>query len=84
MPRPSATGQALGRSPLMQASWADASRIERVPLIAAGAEPFVFFAGRPAAEWAANARGAGALFLRKVAIQNSGFASVIHDTWSFS
>jgi len=41
----------------MQAGWADASRIERVPRMTAFAKPFVFFAGRPAAERAADARG---------------------------
>ena len=37
---------------------AHASAIERVPLIAAGSRPAVVIAGRPAAEWAADA-GAG-------------------------
>src|SRR5438105_2023159 len=34
---------------------AHASAIERVPLIAAGSRPAVVIAGRPAAEWAADA-----------------------------
>ena len=50
MRRPSAAREALRFSPLVQAGWADASRIESVPLVTAGAEPLVFFAGRPAAE----------------------------------
>jgi hypothetical protein len=56
MRRPSAASEALGLSPLVKARWADASGVERVPLIAALAEPFVFLAGRPAAERAADAR----------------------------
>ena len=55
MRRPSTAREALRFSPLMQARWADSSRVERVPLVAAGAEPFVFLSGRPAAEWAADA-----------------------------
>ena len=54
----------------MKARWADAPGIERVPLVAAGAKPFVFFAGRPAAQWAADAWGAGVLFVLKVAVWN--------------
>ncbi len=42
----------------MEARRAHASAIERVPLIAAGSRPAVVIAGRPAAEWAADA-GAG-------------------------
>lgn len=38
-----------GLRPLVQAGGAHASRVERVPAIAARAKPFVFFAGRPAA-----------------------------------
>jgi hypothetical protein len=45
MSRPSAAREALSLSPLVQAGWADASGVERVPLIPAGAEPFVFLAG---------------------------------------
>jgi hypothetical protein len=56
MRRPACAREALCRSPLVQAGWADASRVERVPLIAAGAEPLVLFPGRPAAERAADAR----------------------------
>lgn len=51
-----AAGEALRFIPLVKAGWAHASRIERVPLIAADARPFVLLAGRPAAEWTANAR----------------------------
>jgi hypothetical protein len=43
--RPLAARKALGLSPLVKAGWADASGVESVPLITAGAEPFVFFAG---------------------------------------
>jgi len=39
----------------MQAGWAHTSSIEGVPLVAAGAEPLIFLAGRPAAERAADA-----------------------------
>jgi hypothetical protein len=49
MRRPSAAREALRFSPLVQAGWTYASRVEGAPLVAAGAEPFVFFAGRPAA-----------------------------------
>jgi hypothetical protein len=63
----------LGLSPLMEARGADASSVERVPLIAARAEPFVLFAGRPAEERAADARIGwlpGLLFV-EFAIQNN-------------
>jgi hypothetical protein len=56
MCRPTAAREALGFSPLMQARRADASRVERVPLVAAGAEPLVFIARRPTAERAADTR----------------------------
>jgi hypothetical protein len=39
----------------MQADGAHASGVEGIPFIAAGAEPFLFLAGRPAAQRAANA-----------------------------
>ena len=58
----------MGFSPLMQAGGADAFCVERVPLVSAGAEPLVFFAERPAAQWAAVAWGlrrAGVLLLLK-------------------
>jgi hypothetical protein len=72
--RPAATGQALRLSPLVQASWAHSSRIECVPLTAARAEPFVFLAGRPAAERTSDARAGwvAALVFLKFAIQNNG------------
>jgi len=41
MLRPSTEREALGFSPLVQASWADTSRVECVPLKAACTEPFV-------------------------------------------
>jgi len=51
---------------------AHSSGIECVPLVAAGAEPFVLFAGRPAAERAPDAGvGREALFLVGLAIQNN-------------
>jgi hypothetical protein len=53
---PSATLEALGLNLLVEAGRTDSSCIERVPLKAAGAEPFIFLAGRPAAERAADAR----------------------------
>jgi hypothetical protein len=56
MRRPSGARKALSFSPLVEAGWADASRVEGVPLIPALAKPLVFFAGRPAAEWAPDAR----------------------------
>jgi len=57
----------------MEAGGADASGIERVPLMPAGAEPLVVLAGRPAAERAADAGaiGAEALVLVEVVIQNN-------------
>ena len=72
MRRPSAAREALRLSPLVKAGRADASGVESVPLLAAGAEPLVFFPGRPAAERAADAR-AGCitlLLLFKFAIWN--------------
>jgi hypothetical protein len=45
MRRPTATSETLRLSPLIEASWADASGIERVPLVGACAEPLVLFAG---------------------------------------
>jgi len=74
MQRPSAARKALGFSPLVQAGWADASSIERVPRMTALAEPFVFLAGRPAAEGAPDARRlrlAGLLLFLDLAIQNN-------------
>jgi len=55
MRRPTAAREALGVSPLMKTGRADASRIESVPLVSAVTKPFVFFAGRPAAQRAADA-----------------------------
>jgi hypothetical protein len=45
--RTSAARKALGFSPLVQAGWADASRLERVPLIAAGARPLALRGDQP-------------------------------------
>jgi hypothetical protein len=74
MRRPSATREALCFSPLVQARRADASGVERIPLVSAGAEPFVIFTGRPAAQRAADARAGGIVFLLliKFVIQNCG------------
>jgi len=71
MRRPAATGQALSFSPLIEAGGADSSRVERVPFMAAGAKPFVFFAGRPAAERATDAWAGWVAVLPNVAIQHS-------------
>jgi hypothetical protein len=57
----------------MEAGWTNTASIESIPLEAAGAEPFVFFAGRPAAEWTADARrlrSAGLLVFFKLAVWN--------------
>ena len=70
MRRPTATREALSFSPVMEASWADSSRVECVPFVAAGAEPLVFFAGRPATERAADTRGVGVLLLFEVEVWN--------------
>src|SRR5262249_10567018 len=67
-------------SPLVQARCADPARVESIPLIAAGAKPFIVFAGRPAAEWAADVRRLrGILLLLKLAIQNERFRGVGHN-----
>jgi hypothetical protein len=53
----------------------DSPGIERVPLMPTGAEPFVFFAGRPAAEWASDSWGfqcVGVLLVLKDAVWNNG------------
>jgi len=47
MRRPSAARETLSLTPLMNAHRADAASVERVPLVTAGAKPFVLFAGRP-------------------------------------
>jgi hypothetical protein len=57
MRRPLAAREVLGFSPLVQARGADASRVERVPLVAADAEPLILLAGRPAAMRAPDTRG---------------------------
>ena len=72
MRRPTAAREALRFSPLVQASGADASGVEGVPLIAAGAIPFVFLAGRPTAERATDARRlrGGLLLFLKLAVRH--------------
>jgi hypothetical protein len=52
---------------------ANTSGVERVPFVAAGTRPFVLFAGRPAAQRAADARRfglAGLLIFLKLALWN--------------
>ena len=56
MRRPSATGKALGFSPLMKTRWANAPGIKRVPRMTAFTEPAVFLPGRPAALRTPDAR----------------------------
>jgi hypothetical protein len=73
MRRPSTAREALGLSPLVKTGWADAACIECVPFESARAEPFVFLAGRPAAERAADARRFGLdglLIFLKLALWN--------------
>jgi len=55
------------------------SRVEGVPIVAAGAEPFVLFAGRPAAERTSDAWAGWivAILWLKLAIQNHGRFGVI-------
>ena len=57
----------------MEAGGAHSSRVECVPFMPAGAEPFVFLSGRPAAERAADAGAGGveAFLLIGLAIQNN-------------
>ena len=55
--RPAATRKALGLSPLLEAGGADSSRVERVPLMSAGASPDVFLVWRPAAERRSGCEG---------------------------
>jgi hypothetical protein len=54
--RPLAASEALGFRPLVEARWAHPARVERVPLMPAVTRPHVILAGRPAAQWAADAR----------------------------
>ena len=54
----------------MQAGWADTSRIEGVPKVAAATRPTVIFAGRPSAQRAADTRGGGVLLVLKAAVWN--------------
>jgi len=72
--RPLLTGEALRRSPLMEAGGADTSRVERIPFVSAATRPSVFFAGRPTAERAPNARTGRveAFLLFGLAINNRG------------
>jgi len=73
MRRPSAAREALSRSPLVEAGWADATSVERVPFVTAGAGPVVLLAGRPSAERAADAWAGGiaVLLLLNLVIHNN-------------
>ena len=64
--------EALGRSPLVQTGGANAPGVECVPFVSAATRPSVFFAGRPAAERAADAWTGWVVpvFLLKLAIWN--------------
>lgn len=66
----------------MEAGGTHAPGIERIPFVAAATRPAVFFAGCPAAEWAADtwAGGVEAFVFFKLAIQDhGGFAGVIGE-----
>jgi len=82
MRRPASARKALRFSPLVQACRADASRVERVPLVSAGAEPFVLFARRPAAERTADARAGCVSVSLNVAVGNTR-GSVSSGTHTF-
>ena len=71
---PASTGEALCRSPLVEASRAHSSGVKRVPHAAAVTRPEIVFAWRPAAERASNAGAGGfeALILIGLAIQHYG------------
>jgi hypothetical protein len=71
MRRPSAARQALGFSPLMQASGADASRIKGIPRMTALAEPLVFFSWQPTAQRAADLRAGSVSVSLNVAVGNN-------------
>jgi hypothetical protein len=79
--RPAATEEALRLSSLVDTRRAHSSGIERIPLIAAGASPDVFLAGRPAAARASDARRGWivALLFFEFAIQNTRPGSDIHE-----
>jgi hypothetical protein len=71
---PAGTRTALGRSPLLQACWANSSCVEGVPGAAATARPEVVFAWRPTTQRASDARAGQPetfLFL-KLRIQDNG------------
>jgi hypothetical protein len=56
MRRPAGAREALGLGPLAQAGGAHSTSVECVPMMAAGARPGVFLAGRPAAQGTADLR----------------------------
>ncbi len=79
--RPTGARETLRLRPLVKAGRADAARIKRVPLVSAGAEPIVLFAGRPAAQRATDARaGIMALLFSKHTFQNVRFCNFTHET----
>ena len=73
MRRPPAAREALSFGPLIKAGGADASAIECVPCVPAGARPEVIFARRPTTERASNARAG-----RLAALVKGGF--VVDDS----
>ena len=79
--RPARAREALGFSPLVQARRADGSRIERVPLAPAGAEPFVFLAGRSAAEGAPDAGAIGVEVFLLVGLANRIPLTILYAEW---
>ena len=82
MRRPPATREALRRSPVMKTGRAHSSCIEGVPFVSAIAEPFVFFARRPVAKGAADARAGcvEALLFIQFVINNHGGLVVRYGT----
>jgi hypothetical protein len=66
--RPSATRQPPGLSALIQAGWADASRIKGIPRMTALAEPFAFVSWRPTAQRAADLRAGSVSVSLNVAV----------------
>ena len=71
MRRPAGAQEALRFSPLMEASWANAPGVKRVPFVPAGAKPLALFPGRPAAERAADARAGSVSVSLNVAVGNN-------------
>jgi hypothetical protein len=80
MRRPARARKTLGLDPVMQARGANSACVECVPLMAAGARPAVFLPGRPATQWATDARARRimALVLFRLAIQHDRFRGISH------